>query len=52
MNKKSNKRLKAVISLGVGVILLTGAVLQTMSATAQALYTTCKDSLKKDFICG
>lgn len=45
MNKKSNKRLKAVISLGVGVILLTGAVFANYDSASG--YTTCKDSLKK-----
>lgn len=45
MNKKSNKRLKAVISLGIGVILLTGAVFANYDSANG--YTTCKDSLKK-----
>lgn len=45
MNKKSNKRLKAVISLGVGVVLLTGAVFANYDSASG--YTTCKDSLKK-----
>ena len=45
MNKKPNKRLKAVISLGVGVVLLTGAVFANYDSASG--YTTCKDSLKK-----
>lgn len=45
MKTKSNKRLKAVISLGVGVVLLTGAVFANYDSASG--YTTCKDSLKK-----
>lgn len=42
---KTNKHFKAFISLGVGVVLLTGAVFANFDSANG--YTTCKDSLKK-----
>lgn len=42
---KINKHFKAFISLGVGVVLLTGAVFANFDSANG--YTTCKDSLKK-----